>query len=137
MKKTFIALTLVLGILATGISQSLSVHIPGLKGKRTASLTAVSAESMTSPGTPGRRGAPPSQYYLVTRTPDQHSTDVEDAADRGRAFRKVLLVTRLADGSKVVREFDQAFISDYNVTLGQGSRETFRINYNNETVTSN
>lgn len=117
-------------------AQNIAIEIPGLHGKGKTTITAQSAQMMTSAPTTGGRGGGGggSQYYLITRSPDRQSAAIQDASQRGRAFRNILLISNLADGTKVVRRFNQALISDYQVTVGAGSTETFRIAYDSETV---
>lgn len=80
--------------------------------------------------TGGRSGPASSQSYVITRNMDAHSSVIQDAADRGRAFNAAVI----SSGGSTIR-LDNVVLSSYTVSMGGGqSTETFKVHFQTQNV---
>ena len=78
----------------------------------------------------GRPSQATAQAYVITRSMDDHSSVIEDAADRGRAFNAAVI----GSGSGSIR-LDNVYLSSYSVSISGGqSTETFKVHFQSQDV---
>jgi hypothetical protein len=83
-----------------------------------------------SPASGGRSSSANAQSYVITRTMDEHSSVIQDAADRGRAFNAAVI----SSGSSTIR-LDNVVLSSYTTSMGGGqSTETFKVHFQTRNV---
>ena len=78
----------------------------------------------------GRPSQTTAQAYVITRAMDEHSSVIEDAADRGRAFNAAVI----GSGSGSIR-LDNVYLSNYSVSISGGqSTESFKVHFQSQDV---
>ena len=126
--RTFLTFLLFLG-LGTLTQAQITLQIPDLaRGKKIPPL-AVSSADLTTVSIPNARGGGSSDatVWVITRDQDQYSNAIQDAANRGRAFKRVEL--KIGNNR---HNLEQALISNFSISAsGNSSTETFYIRFSN------
>ncbi len=116
-------------LISLAASAQLSLTIPDLvKSKRPIAM-AVTTADLNTVSVPARRGGGSSQQtvWIISRAQDRYSSAIQDAANRGRAFKRVLL--KIGSNEHVL---DNAYISNFSISAsGSNSTETFYIHFSN------
>ncbi|NND08457.1 MAG: hypothetical protein HKN87_18915 [Saprospiraceae bacterium] len=125
MKNLFVFMLLMMaGVVAEA---QISIQIPGLvRSKRVPSLPATTA-NLTTVAIPAPRGGGSTQLtvWVITRNQDRYSNAIQDAANRGRAFKNGTVRIGSTNHSLA-----QVLISNYSIAANTGgSTETFYLQF--------
>ena len=111
------------------VQAQISLEIPELAtGKKNPPLE-VSSADLTTVSIPNARGGGSSDatVWVITRNQDRYSNLLQDAANRGRAFKRVVL--KIGNNR---HNLEQALISNFSISAsGNSSTETFYIRFSN------
>ena len=116
-------------LMSLALNAQISLTMPDLvKSKRPIAM-AVSTADLSTVSVPARRGGGSTQQtvWIISRAQDRYSSAIQDAANRGRAFKEVML--KIGSNEHVL---DNAHISNFSISAsGSGSTETFYIHFSN------
>jgi len=119
------------------LDAQVTLQIKGIRGSMPVT-TAVLQSTPSTSGSSSRRSGPQSggQYYLIQRTMDGKSAELSSAAQKGRFFKSAGLIVDLADGGRQIINLTNAYLSDYNSSLGGGSgnTESFHLVFQSQTT---
>lgn len=134
MKALFTFLTIIFAVTIASSQSGVSLQIEGMKVKSKV-ISAISAVQTSVPSTPGRRGGPGGDCYVITRNIDAASSAISNAAQTGKYYNKITMGFTLADGSRSTIVLENTVLSDYATNISGGSStETFKIFYQTQTA---